>query len=486
MPPDSRLALSHTGLTLRAMSESLAARSATSIAWCASSRSISRRRRATCASRTSSTSPRGARTPSTGCSAAWPRTAPATMRCATRWWRRTCAPTSQGRDPLLREELQRAPSAQVAAELLGAAGDERDSERAWAHAQLAQAAERDGDAGELVTALLADGATAAALSAAEKLPVPVPVRLELARIAAVDDLDAALKHYRLLVAAELETSERESYGNAVRHLRAMRKAADAHGRAPRSSRSRTPRARSTAAAARSSRCSTSSAGGRRAARATSSDEVELAAHGQRALREGAPRACRCEHTQTGSSRASRHWPRASSAAAAGRTGRRPIPLGPQSLARQHHVAQQSQEHAVERVGRAQAEQGDTARPQHALQLDQAGDLALAGEVPDAVAGEDDRVELVLVLAGARPHPRRVSARPPRPPRPPPVPPRPSTGRCQSPRRGIPAPPERVPHGRCRSPGRAPCPHQAEPLDERALRGVQAAAGPIARRFSARS
>ena len=58
----------------------------------------------------------------------------------------------------------------------------------------------------------------------------MPVRLELARIAAVDDLDAALQHYRLLVAAELETSERESYGNAVRHLRAMRKAADAHGR----------------------------------------------------------------------------------------------------------------------------------------------------------------------------------------------------------------------------------------------------------------
>jgi hypothetical protein len=131
---------------------------------------------------------------------------------------------------VLREELLRAPSARVAAELLGAAGEERDSERVWAHAQLAQAAERDGDAGELVTALLADGATAAALSAAEKLAVPVPVRLELARIAAVDDLDAALKHYRLLVAAELETSERESYGNAVRHLRAMRKAADAHGR----------------------------------------------------------------------------------------------------------------------------------------------------------------------------------------------------------------------------------------------------------------
>jgi uncharacterized Zn finger protein len=131
---------------------------------------------------------------------------------------------------LLREELQRAPSAQVAGELLAAAGDERDTERSWAHAQLTQAAERDGDAGELVTALLADGATAAALSAAERLRVPVAVRLELARIAAVDDLDAALKHYRLLVAAELETSERESYGNAVRHLRAMRKAADAHGR----------------------------------------------------------------------------------------------------------------------------------------------------------------------------------------------------------------------------------------------------------------
>ena len=131
---------------------------------------------------------------------------------------------------LLRAELTRAPSAQLTAELLGAAGEQRDAERDWAHALLAQAAERDGEAGELVTALLADGATAAALQAATRLPVPVPVRLELARIAAVDDLDAALQHYRLLVAAELETSDRESYGSAIRHLRAMRKAAEAHGR----------------------------------------------------------------------------------------------------------------------------------------------------------------------------------------------------------------------------------------------------------------
>jgi uncharacterized Zn finger protein len=131
---------------------------------------------------------------------------------------------------LLRAELIRAPSAQLTAELLGAAGEGRDAERDWAHAQLTQAAEREGDAGELVTALLADGATAAALQAATRLPVPVPVRLELARIAAVDDLDAALQHYRLLVAAELETSDRESYGSAIRHLRAMRKAAEAHGR----------------------------------------------------------------------------------------------------------------------------------------------------------------------------------------------------------------------------------------------------------------
>jgi tetratricopeptide (TPR) repeat protein len=131
---------------------------------------------------------------------------------------------------LLRGELARVPSAQLTAELLGAAGEQRDRQRDWAHAQLAQAAEREGDAGELVTALLADGATAAALAAATRLPVPVPVRLELARIAAVDDLDAALQHYRLLVAAELETSERESYASAIRHLRAMRKAAEAHGR----------------------------------------------------------------------------------------------------------------------------------------------------------------------------------------------------------------------------------------------------------------
>jgi uncharacterized Zn finger protein len=81
-----------------------------------------------------------------------------------------------------------------------------------------------------VTALLAGGATREALAAASRFPVPVPVRLELARLTAVDDLDAALGHYRLLIAAELETSDREAYASAIRHLRAMRKAADVHGR----------------------------------------------------------------------------------------------------------------------------------------------------------------------------------------------------------------------------------------------------------------
>ena len=132
---------------------------------------------------------------------------------------------------VLRDQIVRAPSAQLTAELLGAAGEDRDAQRDWAHGQLAQAAERDGDAGALVTALLADGATAAALAAASRHAVPVAVRLELARIASVDDLDAALTHYKLLVTAELETSDRESYGNAVRHLRAMRKAAEPHDRA---------------------------------------------------------------------------------------------------------------------------------------------------------------------------------------------------------------------------------------------------------------
>jgi hypothetical protein len=231
MPPDSRLALSHTGLTLRAMSESLARALG----------DIDRLVRELA---------RDLETPARYVRIAHELDLAVRRDDALEWLQRGVSAHGAGDDALrdalvaaylradrrkdatalLREELQRAPSAHVAAELLGAAGDERDRERAWAHAQLTQAAERDGDAGELVTALLADGATAAALSAAEKLPVPVPVRLELARIAAVDDLDAALKHYRLLVAAELETSERESYGNAVRHLRAMRKAADAHGR----------------------------------------------------------------------------------------------------------------------------------------------------------------------------------------------------------------------------------------------------------------
>jgi hypothetical protein len=231
MPPDSRLALSHTGLTLRAMSESLARALG----------DIDRLVRELA---------RDLETPARYVRIAHELDVSARREDALYWLQQGVTAHGAADDglrdaivaaylradrredavALLRDELLRAPSAQVTSELLGAAGDERDGERAWAHAQLAQAAERDGDAGELVTALLADGATAAALSAAEKLSVPVPVRLELARIAAVDDLDAALKHYRLLVAAELETSERESYGNAVRHLRAMRKAADAHGR----------------------------------------------------------------------------------------------------------------------------------------------------------------------------------------------------------------------------------------------------------------
>ena len=231
MPPDSRLALSHTGLTLRAMSESLA-RALGDIDRLVRELALD------------------LETPARYVRIAHELDLAARRDDALDWLQRGVTAHGSGDDALrdalvaaylradrredatalLREELQRAPSAQVAAELLGAAADERDRARAWAHAQLAQAAERDGDAGELVTALLADGATAAALNAAEKLPVPVAVRVELARIAAVDDLDAALEHYRLLVASELETSERESYGNAVRHLRAMRKAADAHGR----------------------------------------------------------------------------------------------------------------------------------------------------------------------------------------------------------------------------------------------------------------
>jgi hypothetical protein len=231
MPADSRLALSHTGLTLRAMSESLA-RALGDI------------------DRLVSELARDLEAPARYVRIAHELDVAARRDDALEWLQNGVTAHGAGDDALrdalvgaylradrrkdatalLREELHRAPSAQVAAELLSAAGDERDSERVWAHAQLAQAADRDGDAGELVTALLAEGATAAALSAAEKQPVPVAVRLELARIAAVDDLDAALRHYRLLVAAELETSERESYGNAIRHLRAMRKAADAHGR----------------------------------------------------------------------------------------------------------------------------------------------------------------------------------------------------------------------------------------------------------------
>ena len=232
MPSDSRAALSHAGLTLRAMSESLARALG----------DIDRLVRELA---------NDLETPARYVRIAHELESAARKDDAVEWLQRGVAAhgandavlrealvsaylhSNRREDAvtLLRDELVRAPSAQLTAELLGAAGDGRNAQRDWAHAQLTQAAERDGDAGELVTALLADGATAAALGAATRHSVPVTVRLELARIAAVDDLDAALTHYKLLVTAELETSDRESYGNAVRHLRAMRKAAEAHDRA---------------------------------------------------------------------------------------------------------------------------------------------------------------------------------------------------------------------------------------------------------------
>jgi tetratricopeptide (TPR) repeat protein len=232
MPADSRAALSHAGLTLRAMSESLARALG----------DIDRLVRELA---------NDLETPARYVRIACELESAARKDDAVDWLQRGVA--AHGADDaalrealvsaylhasrrddavtLLRDELVRFPSAQLTSELLAAAGEERDSQRDWAHAKLTEAAERDGDAGELVTALLADGATAAALGAATRHAVPVTVRLELARIAAVDDLDAALTHYKLLVTAELETSDRESYGNAVRHLRAMRKAAEAHDRA---------------------------------------------------------------------------------------------------------------------------------------------------------------------------------------------------------------------------------------------------------------
>ena len=174
MPLDSPVALSHTGLTLRAMSESLA-RALGDIERLVRELALD------------------LETPARYVRIAHELDIAGRPDDALEWLQRGVTAHGAGDDALrdtlvaaylradrrkdatalLRNELQREPSAQVAAELLGAAGDERDSERAWAHEQLAQAAERDGDAGELVTALLADGATAAALNAADKYPVPV-------------------------------------------------------------------------------------------------------------------------------------------------------------------------------------------------------------------------------------------------------------------------------------------------------------------------
>ena len=262
MPPDSRAALSHTGLTLRAMSESLA-------------RALGDIDRLVHDLALDLTAP-----------ARYVRIAHeldlAGRRAdALEWLQRGVAEHGASDDALrealviaylqadrradavglLRTELVKAPSAKLTAELLAAAGEDRDAERTWAHATLTDAAERDGDAGELVTALLADGATAAALGVATKLSVPVTVRLELARIAAVDDLDSALEHYRCSSTPSsrppIARATATRSGTSVRCARPP----SPTGAGARSSRSHGRCARSTRVAARSSPCSTSSVGG---------------------------------------------------------------------------------------------------------------------------------------------------------------------------------------------------------------------------------
>ena len=146
-----------------------------------------------------------------------------------------------------------------------------------------------------------------------KLPVPVTVRLELARIAAVDDLDSALEHYRLLVdgrARDLRARELRQ-----RHPAPAR---DAQGRGgPRARRRghrvRPRRARGAHAPAHARHDARQArlVVVRRAARLNRSgqrDDVELPAHGQRALGEGAARRpAGASRRRPGTSRASRHW-----------------------------------------------------------------------------------------------------------------------------------------------------------------------------------
>ena len=136
MPPDSRAALSHTGLTLRAMSESLA-------------RALGDIDRLVHDLALDLTAP-----------ARYVRRAD-----ALEWLQRGVAEHGASDDALrealviaylqadrradavglLRTELVKAPSAKLTAELLAAAGEDRDAERTWAHATLTNAAERKRD-----------------------------------------------------------------------------------------------------------------------------------------------------------------------------------------------------------------------------------------------------------------------------------------------------------------------------------------------------
>ena len=264
MPPDSQAALSHVGLTLRAMSESLARALG----------DIDRLVRELA---------RDLTTPARYVRIAHELDAADRRDDALEWLQRGVTEHGAGDDALrealviaylhadhredaialLRAELTRAPSAQLTAELLAAAGEQRDAQRDWAHAQLTQAAERDGDAGELVTALLADGATAAALRPRRGSPCRCrsgsswhgspPSTISTPRSSTTGCSSPPSSRPRIARATAARSA------TCARCARPRRPTAAA----TRSSRSPAPRARSTRAAARSSRCSTSSAGGSR-------------------------------------------------------------------------------------------------------------------------------------------------------------------------------------------------------------------------------
>ena len=128
---------------------------------------------------------------------------------------------------LLRTAITERPAAGLFRELRRACPEQEwSANRAWALDQM----DRASRPGERVAALLHDQDIPGAVQAARDRPLDATTRYALAQAAAPTDLDAALHHYRVLLADTLEQASKSSYRRTVAVLRDMHRAATPHNR----------------------------------------------------------------------------------------------------------------------------------------------------------------------------------------------------------------------------------------------------------------